>query len=447
MALQLPAQYNVLDWNATERHNQNKDWNALRMEGEQQRQGMVGREYDEQTRVANTKWLAGAAQHLAGQGPQSARSQFPKMIEEGRRRGLWTEFEDDWQTQSDEELMSELGEMYDSAMLGLQGIEQPAPELVEDAAGYQRHASGSQFGERAFPDVVATPGANGTIPAKIQQAEWWLNATPDQRAGYMSANYAGSVKDIAGVPHWVMPGGDSVPLSDLQSETDAASQVAMAEGEGTRGRRMGEGGEFEAVPGTEAARDEEAERRKRGGGAFMKSIQAQTVVEDVFRLNDQLDAGTVPFGRNAKAQADMHPSLQSDGYRNAVSIIESVKGNVGIDSLLRIKATGAGLGQVPQSQLDLLSRLLGELDLGQSEEQFTYTWNRMRRVYEAIMIQAEDELIKLGYQVPQVMDEALRPRVGKYGDEATPTGQTATNKETGQKVQEMSDGSWVIIDE
>ena len=79
-----------------------------------------------------------------------------------------------------------------------------------------------------------------------------------------------------------------------------------------------------------------------------------------------------------------------------------MKGNVGIDSLLRIKATGAGLGQVPQSQLDLLSRLLGELDMNQSEEQFTYTWNRMGWVYEIIMDQADTDLYALDVERPDV---------------------------------------------
>jgi hypothetical protein len=226
---------------------------------------------------------------------------------------------------------------------------------------------------------------------------------------------APAYQTIQQTPHRMTPAGDAEPLSTLEAETDAAAEMSMAEGEGARGRIKGPTGEFGPVPGTQAAIDAEAERRKRGGGAFMKSIQAQTVVEDVFRLNDQLEAGAVPFGRLAKAQERLHPSLQSDGYRNATSLIESVKGNVGIDSLLRIKATGAGLGQVPQSQLDLLSRLLGELDLGQSEEQFTYTWNRMRKVYEAIMLQAEDELIELGYVIPNVMEEANRERTGTGG--------------------------------
>lgn len=43
--------------------------------------------------------------------------------------------------------------------------------------------------------------------------------------------------------------------------------------------------------------------------------------------------------------------------------IESLRGTISIEQLLNIKRQGAGLGQVPQAQLDMLSRLMGELDI------------------------------------------------------------------------------------
>jgi len=174
----------------------------------------------------------------------------------------------------------------------------------------------------------------------------------------------------------------------------------LAEAEAGRGRLQTPGGGFEAVPGTEADIKRIADEKKAAGGALMKSIQSQTVVEDVSRLNEMM--GSMPFGRQAALQASLSPILQSDAFRNGTALIESVKGNVGIDSLLRIKATGAGLGQVPQSQLDLLSRLLGELNLNQSKEQFVHTWDRMGTVYEQIWKNADQEMIDLGLAPPEV---------------------------------------------
>lgn len=154
---------------------------------------------------------------------------------------------------------------------------------------------------------------------------------------------------------------------------------------------------YEVIPGSPTEKETEA-------GSRLRSIQAQTVVEDIYRLNKQITAGSVPFGRSAAAQAQLNPVLQTDGYRNATALIESVKGNVGVDSLINIKKSGAGLGQVPQSQLDLLSRLLGELSLNQDKEQFERTWNRIGEVYREIWRVADDDLKAIGAMPPEVFD-------------------------------------------
>ena len=65
------------------------------------------------------------------------------------------------------------------------------------------------------------------------------------------------------------------------------------------------------------------------------------------------------------------------------------------------------MGQVPQSQLDLLSRLLGELDLAQGKEQFLDTWNRTGKVYRQIWRDAEDEMLDLGVIPPEIFDMDL----------------------------------------
>ncbi len=197
-------------------------------------------------------------------------------------------------------------------------------------------------------------------------------------------------------------GGFDVQISD-DAYRNAIAQTELEKAEAARGRVQDPGtGDFEAVPGTQAAVSEEEAARGRVQGAALRSIQAQTVAEDIQRFNVLTDAGDVPFGRWAAAQEMLPPVAQSQGYRNAVSLIESVKGNVGIDSLLRIKASGAGLGQIPQKQLDLLSRLLGELDLKQEEDQFVRTWNRMGEIYTEIWESSDEEMRALGAVPPEV---------------------------------------------
>jgi hypothetical protein len=213
-------------------------------------------------------------------------------------------------------------------------------------------------------------------------------------------------------------------------QTRGLGTRALVEAEGARGRVPDATGGFAAVPGTAAAISEEVASRKRGTGALMKSIQAQTVVEDVERLNVLIAADKLPFGRLAAIQAGLHPALQSEGFRNGTSLIESVKGNVGIDSLLRIKQSGAGLGQVPQKQLDLLSRLLGELNLNQSKSQFVRTWERMGTVYASIWNTADTTLREENMIPPEVFQ-----RLGKkLEDDAQEVARFVFDPATGQLV-------------
>lgn len=391
MALQFPQRVNYMDPAKVHRDVQQTEWNALRNEGLRDQIDQRNQVFDANQMYDNAKWLAAATKYGMTLDPKSARNNFPSFWEEGARRGLWS---------------AEGVQTPDGETMSLNDIMmQDESEFMQGFSRLHEQAKMMMSGGRPGADLETQQ----QLPAKIQQANWWLRASPEERLGYMSANYAGSVREIGGVPHWVMPGGETVPLSSMEDEVAGANQLAMATGEGGRGRAPGPGG-YQVVPGTQAdieaqerLDEEEAERKKAEKAALMKSIQSQTVVEDVERLNEQIIAGTVPFGREAAAQEMLAPALQSDGYRNAIALIKSVEGNVGVDSLLRIKQSGAGLGQVPQTQLNLLSRLLGELTLTQSEAQFRDTWNRMGRVYQSIWDAADEEMIALGAVPPEVI--------------------------------------------
>lgn len=394
-----------------------EEFNALRMDATKQRMGQQKTAFDEETRMLNTKWLAGAAQY-GMQNPDS----IPMLLEEGKRRGvldpsLTAEGIDPGQLQG----------IYEGAMAGLGGPEY-TDVSAEDVPYAQRNREGQVSMPGATPKGPTAPMQN--IVERERRVAAYGEGSPEVRAfdNYVRAN---QFQTINQVPTKITPSGQQ-PLSTLESEAEAANRIKMAEGEGGRGRTQQPGGEFAPVAGTEADVKQKEAERKRAGGAFMKSIQAQTVTEDVGRLNDLLAKDVVPLGRLAATQERLPIEAQTDGYRNAKSLIESVKGNVGIDSLLRIKATGAGLGQVPQSQLDLLSRLLGELDMTQEKSQFIFTWNRMGAVYETIMMQADAELEELGQDRPQVssrgggVDEAAMEQALGQAREAIAAGKSRT---------------------
>lgn len=107
---------------------------------------------------------------------------------------------------------------------------------------------------------------------------------------------------------------------------------------------------------------------------------AGTVTRDIDDLIDLLPLGTLTSkalraerGKDnpaaAAARVTQSLILGTDEF-NQKKLIDSVKSNIAIDSLLRIKKSGAGLGQVPQSQLILLQSLLGNLDLSRDPALF-----------------------------------------------------------------------------
>lgn len=65
--------------------------------------------------------------------------------------------------------------------------------------------------------------------------------------------------------------------------------------------------------------------------------------------------------------------------------LESVRSNIGIDTLLQIKKEGSGLGQVPQRQLEELQRVLGQLDIKTPPKILRYNMQRAQELYADIV--------------------------------------------------------------
>lgn len=69
-------------------------------------------------------------------------------------------------------------------------------------------------------------------------------------------------------------------------------------------------------------------------------------------------------------------------------LIQSIKDNIAIDSLLNIKREGSGLGQVPQSQLDMLSGLLGRLEVTRDPQLIRRDIRDVIAIYQEIVDRA-----------------------------------------------------------
>jgi hypothetical protein len=168
----------------------------------------------------------------------------------------------------------------------------------------------------------------------------------------------------------------------------------------------GEAVEDVPIPGSRASRALEEEERQRARGSEVVMRGAQNVFEDSSRALDVLDQ----YGNIAAGPGSMLDRLPATPARALRSHIDSLKGNIGIDSLLKIKESGAGLGAIPQAQLEMLASLLGNLDTAQSPADLRFNLERIRETYEAIV---EEE----GGNPHEIYERRTRGEFGASGGE------------------------------
>ena len=115
------------------------------------------------------------------------------------------------------------------------------------------------------------------------------------------------------------------------------------------------------------------------------------VLEDIKRLKaslkgqEFLDPITGPTGSIAAM-------VPSSARVDAGQLANTIKGNVGFDRLQQMRdesPTGGALGAINKQEMDLLSSVLGSLDLSQSEDQLIYNLDRLETVYMNIMAKAQ----------------------------------------------------------
>jgi hypothetical protein len=149
---------------------------------------------------------------------------------------------------------------------------------------------------------------------------------------------------------------------------------------------------MEAIPGGPAAQEAADAARQT---AQSQSNQARTtgvLLRDARTVVEGLDG--LPESGTARLVQSKIPDTASYQVQSA---IKSLKGTIAIEQLLNIKREGSGLGQVPQSQLDMLSTLMGELDIALPKERMKSLINDIQEIYAEVLSRIpEDELERIG---------------------------------------------------
>lgn len=299
--------------------------------------------------------------------------------------------------------------------LGLQKKGTGGPE--GDKPFYQRDRFADLLGGIAVGANTLRANPDQNIPAMVSQQR-------QQRAGNRTAEWLGQQPGGAEFAQMIASGADPaavlmeyrnsrMPVAAEQTSGMQNYQFLLSQGvdpQAAMERAFGGGGvsvdvntgsEFGTIPpGYELFTDPATGARSMrpiAGGPVEKELQseadqdalaaevtgvaAQTVFEDTTRALDVLDRA----GNLAAGPGSLLANIPATDARELRGHIDSIKGNIGIDQLLKIKASGAGLGAIPQAQLEMLASLLGNLDSGQNPESLRYNLQRVQEIYSDIV--------------------------------------------------------------
>jgi hypothetical protein len=167
------------------------------------------------------------------------------------------------------------------------------------------------------------------------------------------------------------------------------------------------------IPGTKESVAREEAKQKKEVGESGKATIASTVLVDAQRALDTIESN--PDWTTGATGFVLQAVPGTDAFALG-KMVDSVKANIGIDKLLDIKASGAGLGQVPQSQLDMLASVLGGLDIGQPIAVLEYNLKRVKTIYGDIVKaaggqEALDQALSASVETPEA--QKLREQTPK----------------------------------
>jgi len=129
---------------------------------------------------------------------------------------------------------------------------------------------------------------------------------------------------------------------------------------------------------------------------------AKTVVRDFSEALNLMSSDLFQYQNVASAsQRALFKNFPGTIVYEINSLIESAKSNIGIDKLLEIKASGAGLGQVPQSQLETLQSVLGRMDVTRDPVLLRRDIEEAINKYNSVVDRTTNENNELMKQYPQ----------------------------------------------
>lgn len=182
----------------------------------------------------------------------------------------------------------------------------------------------------------------------------------------------------------------------IEDERNRREQAAQAASKGSDlkappGFRYLPNGDLEPIPGGPADIKNQATAKQDESRKATVVAAGQTVIRDIHTARQNIkENGNRVAGWGAKMA-----SIPASRAKELAADIDSIKGNVAVDQLLKIKASGAGLGQVPQQQLNMLASLLGGLDQEMSPAKLDQNLADIEKIYADVIKAMEADPFEL----------------------------------------------------
>lgn len=332
--------------------------NAMRMDHAEKQIQREDKAYDDEQRMANTRWLAGSTKVLMDvhdNDPQQFEAALGELAQEGFRRGVLDPERFDPQLASREAIE----EMHNAALVGL-GDQQTDPDAprtakIDQFNFYRDNVAGNPEAEAMWDQSTQTD--KGMKVEKISMpdgSEVQVNYDRQTGQGYDL---------VSGQPMIVRPGANGT--QHIYGEdgkligTTGGKPSAAPPGFGTS-----------QSPASKKTSELEAQRNF---DSLKVAEQNLTMVENAIRLQPMMEQAI--SGANAwnTGWGSLLSALPASSAKDLDSTITTIKANIGFDRLQRMRAespTGGALGQVAVQELVALQSTIANLDTAQSSDQF-----------------------------------------------------------------------------
>jgi hypothetical protein len=268
------------------------------------------------------------------------------------------------------------------------GLRMSAAQRSEELAQAAPQIEAMKFAYEAGPEEFERWASTANLPASMKGLTY-------DKAPYAIAAMGGALEGLAGGGELHnVPAGSTVldsetrqPIFTAPKETPPITMGTPPPGYAVSYDDNSRPVSMAPIPNSPAALEAEAAAAARQTQAANRKRTGEIVIEDIGRAKAMVE--NAPWYNPATgAAASAFSSVGGTNAANTRELVSTIKANVGFDSLQKMRdasPTGAALGAISDTEMKLLTSVLGSLEQSQSEAQLLANLDRLNEVYNDIV--------------------------------------------------------------